>query len=186
MLARELDALSDDVTGTGLLRERVLSLDPAATTLTLHRVIGLPDCPFCAGPAPRPVGSGIAADTVTEVLTRLDGWVGPLAGVIPTLRLEHPLGTARTCGPLRPHAAPRSRTVIASYRSAGARASATRPPWCPRSVRRSNAIPPRCPTTPDHLVPRCELDGDVLAPRVPALHRQAVRPAWLSLRALGS
>ena len=107
LLARELDALSDDVTGTGLLRERVLSLDPAATTLTLHRVIGLPDCPFCAGPAPRPVGSGIAADTVTEVLTRLDGWVDPLTGVIPSIRLDHPLGIGANLPTIATAAAPR-------------------------------------------------------------------------------
>jgi ribosomal protein S12 methylthiotransferase accessory factor len=107
LLSRELDALNDDVTGGGLLREHVLSLDSTGTTLTLHRVIALPDCPFCAGPMPRTVGSGIVADTVTGVLTRLGGWVDPLTGVIPSIRLDQPLGSGRNLPTIATAAAPR-------------------------------------------------------------------------------
>ena len=70
-------------------------------------MIGLPDCPFCAGPAPRSVGSGIAADTVNGVLTRLDGWVDPLTGVIPSIRLDQPLGSGPNLPTIATAAAPR-------------------------------------------------------------------------------
>jgi ribosomal protein S12 methylthiotransferase accessory factor len=92
LLEREIDRLSIDLTGTGERRQHVVSLDTEATRLSVHRVIGLPDCTMCAGPGDPSTPTTLDTDDVPALLTQLEGWLDPLTGVVPQLRLEQPFG----------------------------------------------------------------------------------------------
>ena len=92
LLDREINRLSSDISGTGERRQHVVSLDTEATRLTVHRVIGLPDCPSCAGPGDPSTPTALETGDLPTLLTQLEGWLDPLTGVIPQLRLEQPFG----------------------------------------------------------------------------------------------
>jgi ribosomal protein S12 methylthiotransferase accessory factor len=92
LLDREIDRLSADVNGMSERRQHVVCLDTEATRLTVHRVIGMPDCTSCAGPGDPSIPAFLAGGDLPALLTRLEGWLDPLTGVIPQLRLEQPFG----------------------------------------------------------------------------------------------
>ena len=106
LLDREINRLSTDISGTGERRQHVVSLDTEATRLTVHRVIGLPDCTSCAGPGEPSTPAALETGDLPTLLTQLEGWLDPLTGVVPQLRLEQPFGDRPGCPIIATAAAP--------------------------------------------------------------------------------
>lgn len=72
---------------------RVVALDPATATAELHRVIALARCPVCGGaatlpPPPERTAAIAVADPPEAILAALAGWLDPLTGVVPGLKVE--------------------------------------------------------------------------------------------------